>query len=475
MSGVLTTLRLMFTALPLQRVLLLVGSLSAVVGLGAIAMGAHHGAIVWVPAVLAGSCILLLGIPPFFGGGVALRDVSASRAVRLIPRGRLQLLIGSLLAQLLTACAVALYFAIIVNREHLAASGFTPSMLFGAIFVGLFAAASVAFVTFYYASRSQLGFLAPLAVVVVAHLAARAVPQLTFHGFFTSAIGLLIAFVGALGVWAAFGALYLKARRIAPPVWGRVVVNSLAGTNAPPRWLAGKANGAAAEHAARRDAMHVLLTGSYPGFWGGIARPVLAVTAGSLAFYALIATSIPHPALAGFGKFLAVMIAYSGGIMSAIGASPMIGRARYLWLKTGLDRRQLFREAEAQSWRALATLGLAAATAAALICLLAKVPLLTIGEFLMLSAVSGALMIYVVLMRTRGWRLVDIVLATLLSATWFLELVVSAFALPGSMFLVPLAAQVVLIPVLRAWGRARWTRIDWLINRPVPLAGLLGT
>ncbi|MGH8219550.1 MAG: hypothetical protein ACREUT_13460 [Steroidobacteraceae bacterium] len=476
LSGVLRTASLMFTALPLQRVLLLVGSLSAVVGLGALAAGVHHGAIVWLPAVLAGSSILGLSIAPVFGGGIALRDLSASRAVQLIPHARLQLLIGCLLAELLAASLVALFFAITANREHLAATGFAPSILFGAVFVGLFAAATVAFVTLYYASRSQLGFLAPLAVVAVVPLAARAFPQLTFHGFFTSAMDLLMAFGGALGVWTAFGALYLNARRIAPPVWGRIAITSLGGTTAPPRWLAGKANDPAAQLCARRDAMHVLLTGSYPGLWGGIARPVLAVTAGGLACYALVATSAPHHALTGFGKLLAVMIAYSGGIMSAIGTFPMIGRARYLWLKTGLDRRQLFRAAEAQSWRALATLGLPAATAVALICLLAKVPLLVIGELLILSAVSGALMIYVVLMRTRGWRLADIVLATVLSATWFLELVVaSAFELPGSLFLFLLAAQAVLIPVLRAWSRARWTRIDWLINRPMPPARLLGT
>ena len=100
---------------------------------------------------------------------------------------------------------------------------------------------------------------------------------------------------------------------------------------------------------------------------------------------------------------------------------------------------------------------------------------LVIGEVLLLSGVSGAGMLYLVLMHTRGWRLADILLTTVLSALWFVGLIVSVVGNRGSPLLFLLAVQILLIPVLRAWALARWTRIDWMINRPQQLAQRLGT
>jgi hypothetical protein len=475
MSGALATVRLMFTALPLQRVLLLVGSLSAVVGLGATAAGGHDSASWWVPMLLTGSCILGLSIPPFLGG-ILLRSLSAPRTVQLIPHGRLQLLIGSLLAELLTASIPALFMVMIAahgahDRAHMAAIGHAPAMLFATIFVSIFAAATVAFVTLYYGSASQFGILAPIVVIAIIPIAVHDFPQLQIREFPTSASDLAITLAGALGVWSLFGALYLRAGRIAPSVWGRAVTFGGV-TVAPPQWLAARQSGAG-ELSSQRDAMRVLLTGSHVGGWAATAYPVLSITVGGLFGFALIAGG-HRGALEGPGRFLAVMVAYSGGLVSAMAILPMIGRARYLWLKSSLDRRQLFRETEVQSWRTLAILTLAAVSASVLICLLAKLSPRAIGEMLTLPAVAGPLMIYVVLMHTRGWRLADILVTTVLSAIWLLGLVLSVLGLRGSAFLLLLAIQIPLIPVLRAWASARWTRIDWMINRPLQLAQLLG-
>src|SRR6185437_3936631 len=301
-----------FTAVREQRALLLAGSLSAVLGLVALATGRHDTAGWW----LIGSCIVGVVIPPFLTGPL-LRNLSAMRTVELIPHGRLQLLMGSFLAELFTAAIPALVFAMIAaqgahERAQLATDSHSFAMLFATIFVSIFAAATVAFVTLYYGSASQFGILAPIVVISVFPVVARTFPQLHIEHFPTSASDLSITYVGALGVWSLFGALYLRAGRIAPSVWGRVAVRTEGGgAIAPPRWLAGRESGVARELSSQRDAMRALLTGSHPGAWGGIAYPVLATTAGSLAGFALVAAGSHRGGLEGSARFIAAMVAYS--------------------------------------------------------------------------------------------------------------------------------------------------------------------
>ena len=472
MSGVFATLKLMFTAVRLQRAFLVVTSLCVVAGLGLLATGAHDGA-GWF---LIGCCILAVVLPPFLGG-ILLRNLSAPRTVQLIPHGRLQLLLGCFLAEALTATIPALFFAMVAahvahERAHLASDSYPPAMLFALIFVSIFALATLFFITLYYGSASQFGILAPIVVIAAFPIVGRTFPQLHIREFPTSAFDLSITLAGSLVAWILFGALYLRAGRISPSMWGRAVTSGHV-TMAPPQWLAAREGIAAALPGSRRDAMRMLLTGSYPGFWSGVAYPALALIVGNLAGFALVATGRHGGGLEGVGRFLAVMTAYSAGLASAMVILPMIGRARYLWLKSSLDRRQLFREAEAQSWRTLAILTLAAGVATVLVCFLSGVTPRVAGETLTLSTVSGAVMIYLVLMHTRGWRLADIILSTLLSAVWFFGLIVSVLGAGGSPLLFLLAIQIPLIPLLRAWALARWTHIDWMINRPLQLAQLL--
>jgi hypothetical protein len=131
-----------------------------------------------------------------------------------------------------------------------------------------------------------------------------------------------------------------------------------------------------------------------------------------------------------------------------------------------LDRGQLFRAVEAESWRTLLSIGGFALVISAYLCFLANVSWASVLQILLLCFASGAAMIYVVLLSTRGLRLVDASLITALSALWFFGLLLSVFASDGSRLLALLAPEVLLVPLLRAWARSRWMLIDWIINRP---------
>jgi len=121
---------------------------------------------------------------------------------------------------------------------------------------------------------------------------------------------------------------------------------------------------------------------------------------------------------------------------------------------------------EAESWRTLLSIGGFALVISAYLCFLAKVSWASVIQILVLSLVSGAAIIYVVLLSTRGLRLVDACLVTALSALWFFGLLLSTFASNGSRLLSLLALELLLVPLLRAWARSRWMLIDWIINRP---------
>lgn len=146
----------------------------------------------------------------------------------------------------------------------------------------------------------------------------------------------------------------------------------------------------------------------------------------------------------------------------------MIGRARYLWLKVRLDRGELFRAVEAESWRTLLPIAGFTLALCAFLCFLAGVPWILSVRILLLSFVSMAAMIYLVLLSTRGWQWLEGVLAAALSALWLIGLLQSAFAeAGGSRLLLLLVTELLLVPLLRTWAKSRWSCIDWLVNRPV--------
>ncbi len=467
MSGVVAMAKLMFTAVPLQRWFLRIAVVSTLIGLGTMAAGARGSFIWWASALLIGSCILAVSIPVALAG-ILFRYLSASRALVLIPHGRVQLLVGSFLTDLLIALIAALFFATITAPAHLAAVELARYSAFAAALVCTFAAATLAFITLYYSSGSQLGVIAPLILIAVLQILPRAFPQWHAHDFFASSTGLSITFVCTLALWTLFGALYLSSGRISPPVWGQAMGTPPYDASVRMRRYEARGAGPAAPYA-RRDAVRALLIGRHARFRDGLTRSLIPIVVGSLCvFFLLIATADNHRPLSGIERFLAIMLSYTGGAVTALATQQMIGRARYLWLRSCFERKQLFAAVEAESWRTFIFVGGGALMTAAFFCLMSDMPHALVTQILLLSFASCVGMIYLVLMHTRGWRIADILLVAAFSALWFLGMVRSVVDFGSSPLLLSLLGlNLVLIPVLRASAQARWTRIDWVINRPV--------
>lgn len=461
MTGVLATVRLMFTALSLQRWLAGAGALLALLGAAGMIADALGSPSVWAPLATIMSGVLLV-ISPCFLGGPLLRHLASSRAVRLLPHGRLQLFLGSLLTQLLiaaiAAATVAAFIGFVQLHERLRAGLLTSNGAAAAVFVVGFGMASLLFITMYYGSGHRLGFLGLLGWALLVRGLSVAFPHCPAREFIASTRGLVLVFVGISSLWALFAVAYLRAGRIAPPALGG------SGDERIPliQWLAAR-DGDALIATSGRNATRLLLTGKY--FGRRITRPLLGIGAGVLCWY-FVWTLRSNPVLElGKERVLAVINAYGAAVAAAASIQPMIGRARYLWLKALLDRGQLFRAVETESWRTLLSISPFGLAISAYLCLLAQVPIAVVTEILLLSFVSGGAMIYLVLLSTRGWRLIDASLITALSALWMFGLLQSMAGDGGSRLLLLLMAELLLIPLLRAWARSRWLRIDWVVNR----------
>jgi hypothetical protein len=455
--------RLMFTAFSLQRLLLRAGAFLALLGAAGVIAGALGSPHWWAPVSILGSC-LFLAPSPMFVGAVLLRSLGASRTVRLVPHGRSQLLLGGFCAQILVGLIAAVAGATIVGysgnpqlHDRVSAAAAASA----GMFVCIFALATLTLVTLYYSSAHRRGLLFVVVYGVLFEALSVAFPHWSVHELLTSASALLVALIGALSLWALFGLAYLSAGRITPPVFTQ-------GDSPPMRWFAARDGHALIAHS-ERNAARVLLTGKH--FFGlRFTRVLIGVGGGALYFYWLSARGLPPPNI-GWERFLAVFIAYVGGMVAALSIHPMIGRARYLWLKTRLDRSQLFRAVEVESWRVLLSTDAFFLAFYAYLCFLARVPWPIVTQVLLLSLVSGAAMIYVLLQSTRKSPVLGATLIIALSALWFFGLLLSGFGGGGSRLLLLVAAEVLLVPLLRIWAQSRWERIDWIINRPARLPG----
>ncbi|HEX5461583.1 MAG TPA: hypothetical protein VFX20_16600 [Steroidobacteraceae bacterium] len=461
MTGVLPVLKLMFTVLPLQRWFLWIGASLALAVVAATLSDTHGGATWWAPVAMVGSGVFLFSLPTP-ASALLSRHLAASRALRLIPRGRIQLLVSGVIAQLLIASIAAAWVIDIASYLHVErrlppAGGLTTYSILVGAFVGAFAMLTLFFVTLYYAHRFH--FLILLAYVVILRTLSVIFPDdWPAREFITSGTALAGVFIGTWIVWLLFGIAFLTAGRVTRPVLNQE--NGLL-----TRWLA-PGDGRAVSAPSEQRATRTLLTGRHRGHY--LVRSLMGIGAGVLCGYYWW-TLQGHPALqAGEERLLAVLNAYMGGVAAAAVTYPMMGRARYLWLKACLDRGQLFRAVEAEGWRALLSIIGFALALCAYLCFLAQVPWAVIVRILLLSFVSGAAMIYLVLLSTRGWRVLEGVLVAALSALWLVALIQSAFAAAGgSRLLVPLlAAELLLVPLLRGWAKSRWSSIDWLLNRP---------
>ena len=471
MIGVLRTLlAVLLWGRGLQRWVMALGLLLIGTGLGTVLPGQH------LLAPQPGSFLGLIGaalvaVVAMVTGGMLFRAISAPRTLLLIPRGRLQLLLGMLGTQLLLALLIVLAMLPLMLHAQRPQGGPPP----GTAFTFAFGAVTVAFVYFYYAARPAVGMLVPLAFILLLRFLASAFPGLRLVDVLTGPRGVPAVLLATLGAWLVFGITYLRAGRIAAPAAGMgpaAAVTAGMGANSwqlasplgvlsPGRLLARSYAGQMLR-ADRRTAIGALLAGPT-----GLRRLALATALAWSLFYAfmLLASSArDRPARGGdtFAFAFALMVLFSAPVATIL-TRQLLQRARTLWL-AGLDRAELFRTVEHQCWRLLlAVTGTATLLSMAAACTFAAHP--EVLWLLALAVVGSALPVYATLLATRSHPVTDAIIWAVVCVQ-LLALMIAAAAGFRSALPILLALQLLLIPLLRALARYRWYRIDWVLNRP---------
>ncbi len=264
------------------------------------------------------------------------------------------------------------------------------------------------------------------------------------------AIGVLATWVAT---WAAFSVWYLRVRRIEPIQPPEMILDRL-GFRPAVRSVVFD----------RRSAVAASLTSAYPqaakqtlvGFavlLVGTKIATLVATASHLAF----TTPILVPALVVPGVLLAAI------------TTRVARRARSLWLKSGLSRRDLLAATEKQIWRTAALRSIAASVVLATGFALAyDVPGRVLARGLVSALATAVLALYLGLAHVRESRLVEICTAALVIAGAGVALW-AAFSSPArdGLWLATIASQVAAALLCRAIAIAQWRKIDWLVFKPV--------
>jgi hypothetical protein len=162
-------------------------------------------------------------------------------------------------------------------------------------------------------------------------------------------------------------------------------------------------------------------------------------------------------------------LAMGVGAYAGIGGWLVARRSKFLWLRCGLDRRDLFRLCEREAWNSFV------ATASGTFLLLPILWLMDASNgpeytlLLVIQLCSGACLLYLGLTWVRGWRTIDVLGGLALFIAWFTASVNSPYLaehLPIALALI--AALLAVALVLRLLGLYRWRRIDWLVCKPPP-------
>ncbi len=160
------------------------------------------------------------------------------------------------------------------------------------------------------------------------------------------------------------------------------------------------------------------------------------------------------------------------GAYAGISGWMVARRSKFLWLRCGLDRLELFRLCEREAWKSFV------ATASGTLLLLPLVWLrsasigLEYTVLLIFQLCSGACLLYLGLTWVRGWQALDVLSGLALFVAWGIASVCTPFLVGHlGMVLALSVAMLVAAFALRLVGLYRWRRIDWLVCRPpLPLA-----
>ena len=430
MKGVLRVGLLQFTALPVQRWLL---------GCGAVMVAA--GYLLPPPGTVLGLIGLFIAfVPTLFASGVLLRYISAPRVMQLIPHVRWQILGGMVLVPLIIATA----FTIL-------AMSLTPKDDHALLWLRIAAGVSVLLISQFVLIAGARGTGFWFLILILAAMAPGTTATRDSMHWIGNSPGLL-GTVLALS-WCGFAIWFLRGRPLSAPR-----ITSMVG------W------GTQNARTSQPNAVRAFLFGD-PSLTGQFTTGMMAVVFMILSFglMAWLNGSAHSP-----GEIFmnASWKAIGIGAYAGIGGWLVTRRSKFLWLRCGLDRQALYRLCEREAWVSLVATASGTFLLVPLVWLIGAVNPLEFAALLAIQLCSGACLLYLGLMRVRGWKLIDVLSSLALFIAWGLASVSGSF-LAGHLWLVLAICVAILAAALglRLIGLYRWQRIDWLVCKPPsPLA-----
>lgn len=441
MNAVLRIALATFLFIPLQRVLNTIG---AAIAVPALVWELVHPASASIATFFLFMGILLIVIPPFVGGGAALRYASTSSVMHLRPYGRARMLLGALLAITLIAALFALPMFVLQWLQPRGAKLPVPG---ATLFPVMWLCTTLVWVGLFGILGARRQFL-PLAYVIPF----AAGPIIQYVG--SSSFGVMCFALTALTAFVFFPIWYMRTDSVRRP-----------GMNCAPAWgPAGTGIVLDAGPAPSRDGlMRLYLLGSASRATPLLSSLILVMFMGLMAVLPLL---MGKP-LKGINPFILLMLAILG-VAAATQGHIIASRARLLWLRAGLDRNDLFSVAEREGWIATAT-GFVIPFAVLLVAVSWWEPG-SIGPHLAycVAVLASALcMLHAGMSTTHDWGFRDV---ALMSFMMLVQIAMVVLARPGAGNSVAWAlaftlAFAMLTPVLRAYARRCWLELDWRLVR----------
>ena len=157
------------------------------------------------------------------------------------------------------------------------------------------------------------------------------------------------------------------------------------------------------------------------------------------------------------------------GAYAGIGGWMVARRSKFLWLRCGLDRRELFRLCEREAWSSFVATASATLLLVPLVWLKGASSGLEYTVLLVFQLCSGACLLYLGLTWVRGWRTLDVLSGLALFIAWGIASVSTHKLVEHLGIVLALSAAMLAAAfALRLVGLFRWRRIDWLVCKPPP-------
>jgi hypothetical protein len=449
MNGVLRTALAYFSMLPFQRWLNGVGFL--LLAFGAIQFSSDDIRSGGTGFAFTLTGVIALSLMPAFGGGIALRFASTPTLLHLMPHGRVRAMLGSMLAITLIAALVTLPF---LGMEWFMASPgrsvdphYSPPL---EAFLVSWPLVAVGWILIFAVSRSLLVWavmgLMPMAVMSAGQAIGSALPDAHWM------------FVAGLASWAAFAIWYLRTDTVIRPAFP--LMSGGSDTSTPPLGRLLSQVGATSGPASRPQGLLQYLF--------GCASPLFFVLNGAwIAAVFIVVQLFTMGSLFQRTDPLLTMMPYIAFLNAGLGFNAA-RRARFLWLRTDLDRKGLFSLVERLGLR-YSMMGWFTACALLMVSALIDRPELTTTLLLYFALQATAAMgvFYGCLALTESWSVRDVALCIVLAVLMIAQMLIAQPRRDPSIEVVTwaLVAAAAILVALRAYAGLRWRALDWRVAK----------